>query len=72
MEAYLRPSLLWILTLYIVLAFAGLPVLRVVVINISTNVLIYKRQFQLVTDLFSAFYDLLVQNAAKLRLTGEA
>ena len=38
-EAYFRPPLLWIPTLYIALAFAGLPVFMDVVIYISTNAL---------------------------------
>ena len=49
-----------------------LPILMGVVINISTICTKYKRQFQLVTGLFLAFYDLLVQNAAKLRYRTES
>lgn len=39
MEAYFRPPLLWMPTLYIVLAFAGLPFVMDVAVYISTNVL---------------------------------
>ena len=38
-EAYFRPPLLWMLTLYIVLALAGLHVFMDVAVNISTNAL---------------------------------
>jgi len=54
-DAYFRPPLLWMLTLYIVLALAGLPVLMGFAINISTIVLNINNKSKLPCAYFQHF-----------------
>jgi len=54
-DAYFRPPLSWMLTLYIVLALAGLPVLIGFAINISTIVLNINDKSKLPSAYFQHF-----------------
>ena len=51
----LRPPLSWMLTLYVVLAVAGLPVLMGFAINISTDVLNINDKSKLPSAYFQHF-----------------
>ena len=54
-DAYFRPPLSWMLTLYIVPALAGLPVLMGFAINISTDVLNINDKSKLPSAYFQHF-----------------